>query len=57
MMCVLINIIIDVDECEEGLHKCNQKCRDFTGRYECSCNDGYQLTIDNYTCYGIVLVI
>ena len=35
--------IIDIDECDEGLHECdpNAMCQDSDGSYNCSCKAGY----------------
>ena len=44
-------------ECQDGVtNNCSQACiRDFLGRYECSCNDGYALHMD--ACVGEFRVI
>lgn len=47
-----IKYYVDIDECQEGLHECNQICNDLTGRYYCTCHTGYHFTFDNHTCHG-----
>ena len=44
---------IDIDECSEGTSGCNQICSNTLGSYTCSCQDGYELDIDNHTCIDI----
>ena len=36
-------IILDVDECDQGLDNCNSDatCTNTVGGYNCTCNDGY----------------
>ena len=45
-------IIIDINECADGTHRCSQACRNNIGSYTCLCNQGYLLTSDNRTCRG-----
>uniref|UniRef100_A0A0B7ACI5 EGF-like domain-containing protein n=1 Tax=Arion vulgaris TaxID=1028688 RepID=A0A0B7ACI5_9EUPU len=40
---------IDIDECS-GRNTCQQKCTNMPGSYECSCQDGFILAEDEYTC-------
>ena len=40
----------DVNECTEGIHECAQICTDNIGSYECDCNIGYKLNMDQRTC-------
>ncbi len=35
---------IDIDECAEGRHGCEQKCVNTNGGYECVCYDGFEKT-------------
>ena len=42
----------DIDECQEGIHLCNQTCTNTVGSYMCQCNDGYSLGIDETACFG-----
>ena len=43
---------IDIKECENGLHNCDQICLEFEGAFECACNAGYELDNNNATCSG-----
>jgi len=40
---------IDLDECS-GRHKCQQKCTNTYGSYDCGCHDGFTLNADKITC-------
>ena len=42
----------DIDECVQGLARCDQNCTNTTGSYYCTCMDGYGLKSDNHTCTG-----
>ncbi|XP_072035554.1 uncharacterized protein [Amphiura filiformis] len=48
--------IPDVDDCLEGTHTCDQNCQNEPGigAFSCSCNDGYQLSMDGHQCLEIV---
>ena len=45
-------IIIDVDECSEGLSDChaNATCKNIVGSFTCTCNKGF--VGDGKTCFG-----
>ena len=45
-------MLLDVLECQEGLHNCSQNCDELEGGFSCSCNAGYTLAIDYVTCEG-----
>ena len=47
------NKIIDVDECSNGVARCQQKCVNTPGSYQCICDRGYQLSADESTCEDI----
>ena len=47
-----LNWSIDVDECAEGVHDCDQECINNAGSFTCSCANGYELAEDGYTCNG-----
>ena len=50
-----LNILIfhsDIDECVQGLHRCDHNCTNTAGSHYCSCMDGYILEPDNHTCAG-----
>ena len=42
----------DINECEQGLDRCDHNCANTVGSYNCTCMDGYELESDNYTCTG-----
>ena len=42
----------DVDECEAGLHECQQLCVNTAGGFSCECNPGFELNDDGSTCSG-----
>ena len=43
----------DIDECEAGLHECQQLCVNTAGGFRCDCNPGYELGDDGSTCSGM----
>ena len=50
--CVLISALVDINECAEGTHQCDQNCHNNVGSYACSCNTGYRLNSDDRACDG-----
>ena len=34
--------IVDIDECEQGIARCHQGCRNTDEGFICTCNEGYQ---------------
>ncbi|XP_029658164.1 epidermal growth factor-like protein 7 isoform X1 [Octopus sinensis] len=40
----------DVNECISGQHKCQHNCVNTYGSYKCSCNDGFKLMSDGFSC-------
>ena len=42
----------DVDECSEGIDRCDQNCHNAVGSYACSCDSGYSLDENGVTCNG-----
>ena len=44
---------VDTNECDTGIHDCQQYCNNTIGSYMCYCDDGYELT-DIYNCDGMV---
>ena len=44
---------IDVNECLAGDSGCGQICNNFNGSYQCSCENGYELTSDGHSCTGM----
>ena len=45
---------VDIDECSEVQHICEQNCTNNPGSYECSCNiKGYEVSpVDSSRCNG-----
>ena len=52
----LFYFITDTDECAAAnTNDCSQNCNNLdclSGRYQCSCNSGFRLGVDNHTCIG-----
>ena len=48
----LISFDTDVDECGEGMHRCQQVCQNTIGSHTCDCNDGFMLGTDGRSCNG-----
>ncbi|KAI9589328.1 putative vitellogenin receptor [Glossina fuscipes] len=44
------SVCVDINECEETFGICSQKCRNFPGKFECFCDNGYLLQADKFTC-------
>ena len=44
--------ILDIDECTEERHECEQICHNSVGSYACSCHIGYRLDGDGLSCNG-----
>ena len=57
MMHYKINVplvsMVDIDECSLDIDLCQQNCMDTVGSYTCSCNTGYHLESDGFTCGGM----
>ena len=43
----------DINECAEETDRCSQNCQNTVGSYTCSCNAGYRLDGDGFTCDDI----
>jgi hypothetical protein len=43
----------DVNECAEGNGGCAHTCTDLAGSYACSCNAGWELSVNNHGCQDI----
>ncbi|XP_070536040.1 fibrillin-2-like [Ptychodera flava] len=43
----------DINECDEGIHKCEQNCINTPGSYNCTCADGYHLNSDQRSCRDV----
>ena len=48
-------LLTDIDECSLGTDSCSQSCTNTIGSYTCSCNTGYTLNSDGYTCDGEIM--
>ena len=48
--CTICNDNIDIDECDDDNGGCDHVCSNTAGSYECSCNSGYTLELDNKGC-------
>eukprot|EP00494_Astrolonche_serrata_P026582 UN26844 len=35
---------VDIDECELEIDICDQNCSNTDGHYDCSCDDGYEVS-------------
>lgn len=44
---------IDIDECSEGSHDCEQMCINTHGSYTCSCDEGYEALNNGRSCVGM----
>ena len=45
-------ILLDIDECAEGIDSCAQTCINTIGSYLCSCGSDYRLASNGRTCNG-----
>ena len=54
---VQLLIEVEVDECELGLDNCSHSCRDTVESYACTCNVGYTLAADGFSCNGEMAII
>ena len=48
-------LLTDIDECSLGTDRCRHSCTNTIGSYTCSCNTGYALNSDGYTCDGEIM--
>lgn len=44
----------DINECRMEIDSCSENCHDTVGSYTCSCNAGYTLNSNGFTCDGMV---
>lgn len=51
----LIYVRTDFNECTAGRHACTGVaiCVNDVGTYHCACGDGYNVTVDGYSCDGM----
>ena len=55
LTCVFVpSIYIDINECHTLNGGCEQVCTNAVGTYVCSCNIGYTLNTNGYSCDGIL---
>lgn len=47
-----LTTFVDIDECDEGLHNCEQICINSIGSYTCQCYSGCELNSNNHSCTG-----
>ena len=45
-----ITVIVDINECTEGLDDCEQRCSNTPGTFTCSCDSGFTLDVDGRSC-------
>ena len=45
---------LDIDECYTA--SCSQECSNYPGSYSCSCRDGWFLSADGVTCFGMMAI-
>ena len=45
--------VIDIDECTLEIDNCAHDCMNSHGSYTCSCQTGYTLDADGFTCNGL----
>ncbi|EZA47230.1 Fibrillin-2 [Ooceraea biroi] len=44
---------IDINECKQGMHRCQHECLNKPGTYHCTCYSGYELEEDGVTCRDV----
>ena len=51
---MILNTItdLDIDECANNVSLCNHYCNNTEGSFICSCDEGYSLSENNFTCIG-----
>ena len=54
---VLFTSESDINECEEQTDRCTQDCTNSAGSYTCSCDSGYRLQSDGFSCNGKFKVV
>ena len=55
--CVEWDNFADINECSRGTDLCDHNCHNTIGSYYCSCNTGYFLTANGYSCHGMYYCI
>lgn len=52
-MYIKIHFYIDIDECSDGSHDCEQMCINTPGSFTCSCDEGYEALKNGRSCVGM----
>ena len=52
----VLNLLLDIDECQSNNGGCMHKCNNTIGSYYCSCRHGYELSSDNHICTGRCII-
>lgn len=47
------HVYLDINECTEGTHHCDQTCTNSIGSYSCSCGSSYRLATNGLSCTDI----
>ena len=47
-----LQLLTDINECEEGQHLCEQICINTVGNYTCECEPGYSIHPNGLNCSG-----
>ena len=42
----------DINECSNSNGGCEHECQNLPGSFQCQCNAGYELEINNFNCRG-----
>ena len=45
-------LLTDVNECDTNNGGCDHSCTNTQGSFECSCDEGYILDSDDFSCLG-----
>lgn len=53
VVCKIMLIITDVDECSGNNGGCSQECKNTIGSYHCTCLNGFALQPDGHNCEGM----
>lgn len=48
---MMMMVLADVDECKKNNGDCTQSCVNTKGSFTCTCNPGFQLGVDQRSCY------
>ena len=49
---IYVDLIAEINECQDGNSFCEQVCMNTIGSYECSCYNGYRPNQDGLRCTG-----